>query len=298
MKELLSVVIITCNRHDCIIQSIESCIAHSARPLEFVIVDNASTDNTKELLYEFFEGKENTTLNYTYLDKNTGVSYARNIGYQKATGDILFFIDDDAVVISETNSLDVVSDYMRKHDNVAACMGKSIDPRYGGAMQMVRDKKDLNKDYYTVRSYIGFNHFIKKGFSSRDYLYPYNLFYGSEELYVGLTVIALGLKEVYIDSHIVEHHPSTQTRIDPREGIKNGHINTYVIKSYFSPNIFSAVSYTLFLFRILRFCRFNIKEVLNCLSLVRQRRDSQYNCKMSTRRYVDAIQRFGFFKIV
>lgn len=298
MVKQLSVVIITCNRHDCIIDSIKSCIAHSSRPLEFVIVDNASTDNTRELLYDFFEGNDNATLNYTYLEQNTGVSYARNIGYQKASGDILFFIDDDAVVISETNSLDVVSDYMRQHDDIVACMGKSIDPRYGGVMQMVRDKKDLKMDYYVVRSYIGFNHFIKKGFSGRDYLYPYNLFYGSEELYVGLTVIALGLKEVYIDSHVVEHHPSTQTRINPREGFKNGHINTYVIKSYFSPYVFSVLSYTLFLFRILRFCRFNIKEVLNCLSLVRQRRDSQYNCKMSTRRYVDAIQRFGFLKIV
>lgn len=34
------------------------------------------------------------------------------IGYREANGDILFFIDDDAIVISEGYSLDVVADYI------------------------------------------------------------------------------------------------------------------------------------------------------------------------------------------
>jgi len=62
---------------------------------EIVIVDNNSTDRTKEIINGF---TERTLLNITYVfEANQGLSYARNKGVQEARGDILAFTDDDCI---------------------------------------------------------------------------------------------------------------------------------------------------------------------------------------------------------
>lgn len=296
-NELLSVVIITCNRKEELLKSIRSCLEHTLQRFELVIVDNNSKDNTEIAVREFCE-LNNISLKYEYLHENTGVSHARNIGYLKASGDILFYIDDDAVVVSKTLSLDSVAEYMRKNKSVMACTGGSIDYRFGGYMTFIRDKRDNTEDLYVVRSYVGFNHFIRKGFTERDYIYPDNLFYGSEELYVGLTILKYGGECIYFSEHEVLHNPSPNTRIDRREAVKNGHINTFVIKRYFLPRAASVISTILFAFRICKFCKGDIREIIECYQEVKQRYDIAYENKISYKNLMNAISRFGVKKIL
>lgn len=297
MDALLSIVLITCNRKDEIIKAIESCRTHTERAFEVVVVDNNSTDGTETAVRSYCVEK-NLSLQYHYLDQNTGVSFARNIGYREANGDILFFIDDDAVVISEGNSLDLVADYMRANKDVMACVGTSIDYRYGGKMSFVRRKSDSAENYYQVRSYVGFNHFIKKGFTDRDYIYPDNLFYGSEELYVGLSVLRYGGRVININEHVVQHNPSKNTRIDRRVGIKNGHINTFVIKGYFLGGFWKIISNMFFIARIIRFCKGDISEVCDCIRTAKNRTDEKYKNLMSFSKTKEAISSFGIKSIL
>lgn len=63
---------------------------------EIVIVDNASTDNTKEIAYAFSEGS-NLNINYVYEPK-MGSSYARNAGVVSSKADLILFIDDDLLL--------------------------------------------------------------------------------------------------------------------------------------------------------------------------------------------------------
>lgn len=297
MDALLSVVIITCNRKDEILLAIESCKVHTKREFEIVVVDNNSTDGTEKVVRTYCS-ENRIPLQYHYLDRNTGVSFARNIGYRAAKGDILFFIDDDAVVISECDSLDIVADYMRSNKEVMACSGTSIDYRYGGKMAFVRSRSDKADNYYQVRSYVGFNHFLKKNFTERDYIYPDNLFYGSEELYVGLSVLRYGGKVINVNEHVVQHNPSTNSRIDRREGILNGHINTYVIKSYFLTGIWKVISRAMFIARIIRFCKGNIREIIGCIHTVKSRSDYKYKNSMSFNMTRRAISLFGVKSIL
>lgn len=290
---MLSVVIITCNRQEEVLRAMNSCIAHTNRRMEFIIVDNNSNDNTEFVIKTFAVEHKDLHVNYIKLDSNTGVAFARNIGYRAASGDILFFIDDDAEVVSNGNSLDEVYDYMMHNPKVFACTGESRDPRYDGTMTFVKNKKDNSSDLFRVRSYVGFNHFIRKGFSNKDYIYPDNLFYGSEELYVGLSVLKYGGNIRYFSNHVVQHNPSVNTRIDPREGERNGHINTYVIKSYFNTGIFRLLSYLLFLFRIARFTKGNISEIKNCLNEKNSRFEKTYVDYFDRKTCIKAIKEFG-----
>lgn len=297
MSEMLSVVIITCNRKEEILKAIESCRTHTQRAFELVVIDNNSSDNTKEAVSLYCD-KHKISLKYIYLDRNTGVSFARNIGYRIASGDILFFIDDDAIVISEGQSLDVVADYMRKNEDVFACGGISLDYRYGGQLSFVKNKNDMKNDYYQIRSYVGFNHFIKKGFTEREFIYPDNLFYGSEELYVGFTILKYGGRIVNVNEHVVQHNPSVNTRIDRREGLMNGYINTYVIKKYFLKGHYRMISSGLFYIRIARFCKFNLHTIWEYRKLAKVRYDSKYENQMNDKQISQAVKAFGLKAIL
>lgn len=295
-KKKLSVVIITCNRTKELLIAIESCVEHSREAFELVIVDNDSTEDIYSALSSFCDEKD-IPLIYKKLDKNYGVSYARNVGFKLANGDVLFFIDDDAVVSSSKYMLDDVVDYLFAHTEVFACSGVSLDPRYNGKIEFVRAKNE-KCEIYQIRSYIGFNHFIKKKFTDRNYIYPNNLFYGSEELYVGLTILKNEGIITFLPYYTVRHNPSLNTRIDKSEGKRNGHINTFVIKKYFLPFPYQILSCVLFFFRTARFCKFNPCKIISCYCEVKKRYDKSYDNKMSCKQVRKAIKLFGINKIL
>ena len=112
---MISVVFITCNRKDELSEAIISCLDKISEPFEIVIVDNSSSDGTKVKVVELSE-KYNFELNYLYNVTNLGVAQARNIGYKIAKGDVLFFLDDDAKVVSDGKSISDVANFMRAHN--------------------------------------------------------------------------------------------------------------------------------------------------------------------------------------
>jgi glycosyltransferase involved in cell wall biosynthesis len=65
-------------------------------PWELIIVDNNSTDNTKEIVEEY---KIKSGLDVVYVfEEKRGLANARNSGIREAKGEIIAFIDDDVIV--------------------------------------------------------------------------------------------------------------------------------------------------------------------------------------------------------
>lgn len=67
---------------------------------EIVVVDDASTDNTKEVVEDLAREAYSTKgikINYFYNSEKKGSSVSRNIGAKQASGKYLFFLDDDCV---------------------------------------------------------------------------------------------------------------------------------------------------------------------------------------------------------
>ena len=96
----LSVVIPTKNRSDLLSENLESLLAQTLPSEEFevIIVDNGSTDNTKEIISSFKDKIEN--LKYFYIEK-PGLHVGRHKGLKEATSDILVYADDDIVAFPE-----------------------------------------------------------------------------------------------------------------------------------------------------------------------------------------------------
>jgi len=92
MNTSVSVVITTFNKARYLEQSVNSVLGQTLPNVECLIVDDGSTDNTKEVAEHLVS--LHPQLRYFYKE-NGGVSDARNFGAQNATGEWLQFLDAD-----------------------------------------------------------------------------------------------------------------------------------------------------------------------------------------------------------
>ena len=102
---MFSIITPTFNREKILISSIESSIffANGFRfGDELVIIDDASTDNTREVILANYKGYfEQKSIQYHLLPKNQGVTFAKNQGARIARNDWLVFLDSDDQLLPE-----------------------------------------------------------------------------------------------------------------------------------------------------------------------------------------------------
>ena len=72
-------------------RAVNSVLNQTYRNIELIVVDDCSTDNTKEILNEIKDDR----LKYFCLEKNSGACAARNRGINEAKGEIIAFNDSD-----------------------------------------------------------------------------------------------------------------------------------------------------------------------------------------------------------
>lgn len=97
---LISVVIPSYNRAHLIEDTLESVAASSWRPIEIVVADDGSTDETATIVHRFAE--RHPDLAVCYLARShEGVNFARNAGVAASNGDFIFFLDSDDLLQPE-----------------------------------------------------------------------------------------------------------------------------------------------------------------------------------------------------
>lgn len=85
-----SVVIPAFNAEGTIARALQSCIDQTLSPVEIIVVDDASRDQTIRIAEGFGE-----RVRVIRLPENKGVAFARNAGWDAATGDYIAFLDSD-----------------------------------------------------------------------------------------------------------------------------------------------------------------------------------------------------------
>ncbi len=97
-KPLVSVVIPTYNRTKSTIEAIESVLAQTYSHVEVIIVDDGSTDGSREVVERFVSQKVKEHYRIVVLSQpNRGASVARNAGIAEARGKYIGFLDSDDV---------------------------------------------------------------------------------------------------------------------------------------------------------------------------------------------------------
>jgi glycosyltransferase involved in cell wall biosynthesis len=106
----VSVVIATYNRAHLIAETLESVLGQTFREFEVIVVDDGSTDNTREVVAPF-----GSRVQYIY-QTNRGPSAARNLGVRQARAAWISIQDSDD--LSAPDHLKVLHAYAEAHPNV------------------------------------------------------------------------------------------------------------------------------------------------------------------------------------
>lgn len=91
LRGSVSVVIPVYNRAQTIVEAIASVLAQTCQPLEIIVVDDCSTDDTVEAV----ERLSLPNILIFTLARNSGGGVARNRGVAEARGDLIAFLDSD-----------------------------------------------------------------------------------------------------------------------------------------------------------------------------------------------------------
>jgi len=97
----VSVIIPTYNRARYLKSSIDSVLSQTYTDIELIVVDDGSTDNTKEVVQKY-----DNKIIYEHIP-NGGVANARNHGMKLASGDYIAYLDSDDLYYPEKVELQV-----------------------------------------------------------------------------------------------------------------------------------------------------------------------------------------------
>jgi glycosyltransferase involved in cell wall biosynthesis len=111
---LVSVIIPSYNHGQYLLDALKSIWLQNYPAIEIIVVDDGSTDNTREIL------KEIPGVKYIY-QRNQGLSAARNTGIINSSGEFLIFLDADDWLLPEAININV--NYLLQNEELAFVSG-------------------------------------------------------------------------------------------------------------------------------------------------------------------------------
>lgn len=230
----ISAIICTHNRANYLGGAIDSLLAQNFLDFEVVVVDNASSDRTREVVEARLSHPH---LKYVY-EPVTGLSVARNTGAQAASGEILAYLDDDAVASPQW--LHVLYSAYQSNEKLAVAGGKVtlLWPDNTEAPDWLSDNLAGNLGAYNLGEQIvyinqpgltprGLNYSIRRTFLEQIGGFDVNLgrvgqrLLSNEELLVTEQALRLGWQVAYLPDALVAHNVAPE-RINPNWFLNRG----------------------------------------------------------------------------
>ncbi len=124
-KPLVSVVIPTCNRREILTRCLASLARQTYRPIEIIVVDDGSVDDTPEYLANFTADHPDLDFKCFRNEPQAGANPSRNRGIRESTGAFVAFADDDCIAEPEWVAR-LMAGFVS--DRIAAVTGRVDDP--------------------------------------------------------------------------------------------------------------------------------------------------------------------------
>jgi glycosyltransferase involved in cell wall biosynthesis len=115
---LISIIVPVYNGHEVLPRCLEALRGSTYRSYELIVVDDNSTDDSAEIARKM-------GASVYHMAVQSGPAAARNLGAQKARGEILLFVDADVVV--QPDSVSRVAIDLQEHSEAAAVFGSYDD---------------------------------------------------------------------------------------------------------------------------------------------------------------------------
>lgn len=120
-KPLISVIVPVYNVQKYVRKSVESILQQTYKNLEIILVDDGSTDESGKICDMLARSDNRVTVIHK---KNGGLSDARNAGLDRATGELIGFVDSDDYI--EKNMYEVLEERMRINEADISCCGRYL----------------------------------------------------------------------------------------------------------------------------------------------------------------------------
>jgi len=203
---LVSVVIVNYNRCDDLREALLSVRAQDYPDVETIVVDNASKDQSIEMLRSEFP-----EVLIVALDENTGMD-GYSIGFEHASGEFIFQMDNDSLMPSANVLTEVVDRFRRGADDLGVVATRVEEYRKG------RDDIDAlrEKDFRTGPLNDGGFHSGGVGFRrtalSTVGCYNRDVFLYCSEMFLQMKFLAAGFKVLFYPEILVLHKSSGVAR--------------------------------------------------------------------------------------
>ncbi len=190
----ISVMIVTYNREEPLHRCIQSVLEQTMTVDEIVVVDNNSSDNTRDVVRN-----EYPMVHYLGLEENLGCPSGRNVGFKKCTGDFVYCLDDDGWL--EPEAIERAFEILDRDSSVAIVQSR-INEMEEGQLVKVRPK-------YTERMELA--HFsggcsmFRASVLEQVGLYPDDFFRQAEEEDLSLRIIGAGYKIIFEPQSMMYH---------------------------------------------------------------------------------------------
>lgn len=118
---IVSVIIPTYNRANLLSRAIKSALSQTFQDFELIIVDDGSTDNTKEVVEKF--KKKDNRVKYIWQENSGGPASPKNKGIKASKGEYIAFLDDDDEWFPEKieKQLEIFENSKDKNIGIVAC---------------------------------------------------------------------------------------------------------------------------------------------------------------------------------
>lgn len=169
---------------------------------EIIFVDNGSTDGSLEAIHARFPD-----IHIVPLESNRGTSVGRNIGAQKASGDLLFFLENDGVWATHDVIREAVSLFATYPD-----IGAAYTKVEGYSTGVSDPPLDLNTPQQAslalASSFRGGAAIIRRHLFDEAGGFPSDFFRQGEEQYLSILIYSAGYKIVYWPAKTMRHKGS------------------------------------------------------------------------------------------
>jgi GT2 family glycosyltransferase len=207
---LVTFVIATYNRKDDLKEAIDSILIQEYRPIEIIVISN-SDDGTSDL---FEEGNmfDQDCIRYYHFEERMGCPAARNIGYEKARGEFVITIDDDAV-IRDSGAIQRVTELFQNNEQLGIIGFKGMTEAGETPQQWVPIRESGMADTaFEATHFIGFGNAIRADVFDAVGVYPENFDYSFEEKDLSLRALDAGFRIRYDPSIAVLHKVTASGR--------------------------------------------------------------------------------------
>lgn len=214
-EPLVTILIITWNRKNDVLETIQSIYDQSYRNFEIVVVDNGSVDGTVQALIDKYP-----QVRSVFMEKNMGVSKGRNEGISIARGEIIFLLDSDGSLSKDT--LNYTVNRMQKDPCIGVINCKIVNAstrKLDGGPGWVYSAKmvAMQDEEFSSYSFSEGGAAIRKHVLDTTGLFWDYLFFGCEGQELSLRILDAGYSILYYPKAIVYHRASPLARVNEME---------------------------------------------------------------------------------